>query len=327
MRWLCTVTTFAISINNSSRAPQRHRRLSHRLVPHVRRDKIVDDPMRHRSSQRPQPVHVMVLHLILRDHQTHAPRWIESYQNVNIHRLLLTLIANSLHSQTPVYPGFAAEDANVAKPRVTPTSIGLNAGPSVLPWRGSRPTPKARKIKPRPNMYSSTNNCPGEICVASTVQPGMAPCYGFSKTSLDPMESCALCRLTPSLLTTGKYSFPNPNFNQYPPTIAPKVCATIYSTLLGSVLSPAKNVAIVMLGLMCPPDAGDAAKMNKDNPAVFSSAAYKLIAMGDTRRVVRPEAPAPRAKTRRQVIIPSTVAIFQLSRTRNPEGCRASWRV
>lgn len=92
MRWLCTVTTFAISINHSSRAPQRHRRLSHRLVPHVRRDKIVDDPMRHRSSQRPQPVHVMVLHLILRDHQAHAPCWIKSYQNVNIQRPFSTLI-------------------------------------------------------------------------------------------------------------------------------------------------------------------------------------------------------------------------------------------
>jgi hypothetical protein len=98
----------------------------------------------------------------------------------------------------------------------------------------------------------------------------------------------------------------------------------IYRTLRGRVLSPAKKVAIVMLGLICPPEAGDAAKMNKESPAVFNSAAYKLIAMGEARRVVSPDAPAPSPKTSKHVAIPSTVAILQFSKTRNPDGCSAS---
>jgi len=149
----------------------------------------------------------------------------------------------SIYSQTPVYPGFAAEEASVAKPRVTPTSIGLNAGPRVLPWRGSRPTPKARKIRPRANMYSNANSCPGDTWAGSTVQPGMAPCAVFSGS---PSRMFALRGY--ECLTAGKYCSPSPSFNQYPATIAPKVCATMYSTLRGSVLNPAKNVAMVMLG-------------------------------------------------------------------------------
>lgn len=98
----------------------------------------------------------------------------------------------------------------------------------------------------------------------------------------------------------------------------------MYMMLRGSVLSPAKNVAIVILGFKWPPEAGDAENMNRDKPIVFSREAYRLIAIGETRSVVRPDAPAPSAKTSRQVPSPSTMAIFQLSRTMNPDRCSES---
>ena len=166
-------------------------------------------------------------------------------------------------------------------------------------------------------MYSNANSCPGDTRVGSTVQPGMAP-YDGESGLVEQKEK----HRGPH--TTGKYCSPSPSFNQYAPTIAPKVCATIYKMLRGSVLSPAKKVAIVMLGFKCPPEAGAAAKMNNARPVAFKRPAYKLIAMGDTCKVVSPDAPAPSAKTSRQVNAPSTTAIFQLSRTRKPDGWSAS---
>ena len=75
----------------------------------------------------------------------------------------------------------------------------------------------------------------------------------------------------------------------------------MYKTDLGSVASPAKQVAIVMVGFKCPPDAGAAENIKRLRPMVLVRAAYSVLANIDCSEKPSPFPAAPTRKMSRQV--------------------------
>ncbi len=71
-------------------------------------------------------------------------------QNVRLQSKFLLATANAKHLAgfmlAPVYPIAAPVDEKLTRPSDMPTSRGPSEGPKSACWRGSRPTPKAKKL-------------------------------------------------------------------------------------------------------------------------------------------------------------------------------------
>lgn len=101
-------------------------------------------------------------------------------------------------------------------------------------------------------MVSRTKTWPRDMREVSKVQAGMTPLFnGKQMTIFSNIRE----------LTEVKYDSLKLNLSIKPPMTASMDCPAIYKSDCGKLVSPAKNIDMVMNGLTCPPESGTAAQM------------------------------------------------------------------
>lgn len=164
-------------------------------------------------------MHVMVLHVTCWNHEAHAPRWIKCWS-----RFSQTIKAADLPQRRDLLT-----DTSIPRPRCRrrqsrepedrPHEYRAQCWPENLPLSRIETDSKCEEYQAQSKHVFHREQLSRRdlICI---------DCAAWYRALLDIQHSVTVSPQQKDL-TTGKYCSPRPNLSQYPPTIAPTVCATM----------------------------------------------------------------------------------------------------